>query len=307
MRGGGAKVPLPSPVTGRTGVIHRGYGPECIACGLSGQQALRGTSHAARYRAPNLASDLLFIMFHAFRRPDREAERMIAMAASSVRRHHACARVVLLTNLDRIDEVQPWVEIRAFPIDLDRMMFERSRIYADVVDTLDEGSVAVFMDTDMLLMRSLDPYLDDAADLTLTFRPTRHGAARPDDFMTIMPINGGLYIANLRNGEPVRRFFRDILKVYSAMPADQMAWWGDQLALVETLKPPVFSDRSTRIAVAGALTVRYVHVKRLNQTPKSWMLRLGLFNPVGRLLHFKGPRKRWMRRYFRLYVSPFLH
>ena len=245
-------------------------------------------------------------MFHAFRRPDREAEQMIAMAALSVRRHYPQARVILLTNRDRLDAVPSWIEVRNFSIDLDRMMYERTRIYADIVDTLPEGVVAVFMDTDMLLVRSIDRYLDGTADLTLTFRFTRHRPGSGDDFMTVMPINGGLYIANMRNVTAVRRFFRELLEAYSIMPADQMAWWGDQVALVKILNPQTFSNRSIRVDVVRGLAVRYVHVKRLNQTPKGWMLRLVLFNPVGRLIHFKGPRKRWMRRYFWLYVAPFV-
>jgi hypothetical protein len=234
------------------------------------------------------------VMFHAFKQRDAAMEAQIAFAVRSIAAHYPEAEIVLLTNpLGEGARLPPGLSVRAQPIDLSQIMFERVRAYREHARSVRPGTVVVFMDTDMLFVRRVDEILVPGADLSVTVRQIQE-----------MPINGGLIVADTARHEPVCRFFDRMLERYADLSDAEKRWDGDQIVLQRLLRAPVARLNGIEIVERDGLVVRFAPVSVFNNTPRSWYLRLGLFRPGARLLHFKGWRKRRMPAYARRFLSP---
>ena len=237
---------------------------------------------------------LQFVMFHASDKADEAARTRIIQAARSVRAHHPEAEVVLLNGAKGVDGSLPaWITVLSRPADTSKVMLERLRWYSDYVREAAANTVVVFFDTDMLLVRRLEPILAAGADLTVTLRESvRH------------PVNGGLLVADMTRHGIVVQFFERLLAKFETLSPAQQRWGGDQFALKTTLKSPQGPLAAIMLQEEEGLRVRYAPVLRFNNTPTRQMMRICLFRPEARLLHFKGNRKPFMTRYARLYLSP---
>ena len=237
---------------------------------------------------------LQMVMFHAFKAKDPAMEAQIAMAARSVREHYPEAEIVLLTNMTRADADLPdFISVRPEPVDQTQIMFERARRYRDHIRTAVPASVVVFMDTDMLVVRRFDELLMPGADIAVTVRRLR-----------LAPVNGGLIVVNNLRHVATAAFFERFVAAFGELTPDERKWDGDQTVLARLLNAPTDGPSAIMHATAGDLTIRFAPVRVFNNTPRSWLLRLGLFRPGARLLHFKGRRKGRMPLYARRFLSP---
>ncbi len=241
---------------------------------------------------PAPGARLEFVMFYAFRSPDPETEAQIALLARSIRASYPEASIVLLTNPVGAAAAMPGVEIAAREVHPEHIMVERLRGYRDRMRAAEPGSVLVFMDTDMLVLRRFDELLAGGADLAVTVRRDR-----------TWPINAGLVVARKTREEGVEAFFDRLVACCEDLPEDEKRWYGDQVALARVLAPEPGRFKHAYVGTRDGLTVRFAPSRLYNQTPRPWMLRLALYRGAARILHFKGGRKARMAFYARLYLS----
>jgi hypothetical protein len=240
------------------------------------------------------ASKLQMVMFHAFAASDPAAEKQIQLAARSVRLHYPEAEILLLTNPEGDRAALPgWIGRKARPVDFQQIMFERTLAYRDHVKSVEPGTRIVFLDTDMLVIRRFDELLAPGADLAVTIRQ-----------ILPAPINGGLIIVDTAQHDNVGSFFDNLVECFERLPAAERRWDGDQTALKQLLDPPVNRITQIRVVERNGLVVRFAPAQVFNHTPRRLFLKLGLFRPGARLLHFKGGRKVRMAAYASRYLSP---
>jgi hypothetical protein len=236
-------------------------------------------------------------MAYVFRQPDPELGRLIGLLARSIRCHYPGARVVLMTNeAGRASGVPAGVEVRVSALDPDPVMVERIRQYRDYVHSVSPGTVVVFMDTDMLVVRRFDELMAPDADLTVTIRNYRD-----------MPINAGLVVVRTDDHPRMRDFFDRLHDCCASLSEDEKRWYGDQIAFGRLLDPPSVRLKRLFVAQRAGLRVRFAPSRVFNCTPRPWMLALGVYRPGVRVLHFKGDRKARMPLYAGLYLSRRFH
>jgi hypothetical protein len=239
-----------------------------------------------------LGEPLEFLMFYAFRARDPETEAQIALLARSIRASYPEAAVVLQTNATGADAAIPGVAVEVRAVHAEHIMVERLRGYRDRLKAAAPNSVLVFMDTDMLVLRRFDELMRPGADLAVTVRrdPT-------------WPINAGLVVARTDKRAEVEDFFDRLVECCEGLPEEEKRWYGDQMALARLLRPEPGRFRDAYEGTRDGLAVRFVPSRLFNQTPRPWMLRLGIYRGAARILHFKGGRKGRMAAYARLYLS----
>lgn len=221
-------------------------------------------------------------------------EAQIALAVRSIRLHYPEAAVVLLTNpLGREAALPAGIRVVAEPVDLERIMFERIRMYRDHVRAAPDSTQLVFLDTDMLVIRRFDEILAPGADLSVTVRR-----------ILPAPVNGGLIVVDTANHRRVAGFFDRFVACYDGLPEEEKRWDGDQTALRILLDAPVARLKRIEVGERDGLVVRFAPARIFNNTPRRLFLKLGLIRPGARLLHFKGGRKGRMAAYARRYLSP---
>ena len=145
----------------------------------------------------------------------------------------------------------------------------------------------------MLVIRRFDELLAPGADLSVTLR---------DNFPA--PVNGGLIVADTTRHDRVADFFDRLVACFDQLPEDEKRWDGDQSALKRLINPPIRRITEMMVLDRDGLTIRLGPAQVFNHTPRRLMLRLGLFRPGARVLHFKGGRKARMSAYARRYLSP---
>lgn len=236
---------------------------------------------------------LVFVMFHIFRGAPDEWAGMIRMAAQSVQNVYPQAEIVLLSNLAGGDADLP-EHVRVVPVacDPDSLMLRRLQEYRAFVASQEAGGYVVLMDTDMLLLRSVDELFVDDFDIGLTVRK-----------FPPPPINGGFYVVNMRHKARVLRFFDGLLSVYESLPAEARRWNGDQIALARLLDPPTRNIRAALHSRWQDVRIKYLPVRIYNNTPRRILLKRTLYNPAAKVLHLKGRRKGSMPSYFKRYVD----
>ncbi|GGD90080.1 hypothetical protein GCM10011390_06130 [Aureimonas endophytica] len=238
---------------------------------------------------------LHFVMAYVFRQRDPEMGGLVTLLARSILALYPRAEVVLLTNaLGAESGVGSIVRLQTRELDPNHVMVERLREYRDYVRSVVPGTVVVFLDTDMLVMRRFDELLAPGANLAVTHR--RFAA---------MPINAGLIVARTEAHAEVCRFFDRLHAVCADLPEEEKRWYGDQVALARLLAPPRAGRYQTVTAEREGLSVRFAPGRLYNRTPRPWMLRLGLYPLFTRILHFKGDRKARMPLYARRYLKLF--
>lgn len=236
---------------------------------------------------------LTVAIFHVFADGPDYFRDMISMAARSVKRVYPDANVVLLTNLRRDDLGLPsYVAVSPVNQDLESLMLERIRHYLRYVSSCAADGYLILMDSDMLLLRSIDEQLRDDFDIGLTLRNMRKA-----------PINGGLYIVNLAHRSRGILFFERLLDVYHSLPIEHRRWDGDQIALAKMLNPPPAHPKKTLHAAFEGARIKYLPVSIYNNTPRRFWLNRILLNPFAKIIHLKGERKNKMPRYFERYVE----
>lgn len=227
-----------------------------------------------------------FACFHVgLKSPDLYMD-MVAMMAASVRRSHPDGRVVLLTD-DRT-VIPPGVAdavVRAPGVNPMELMFDRVQVERAYMRSPLFDHPTVFLDSDVLVNQSLDSVFREPFDVGLTWRREIPG----------QPYNGGVKFAVPGPGS--LKFWDANLFLQARMDDKRRRWWGDQIAMHETVGIPEEElGRRTHAVVEDDIRVRLFPCETHNYSP-----------PVDRpppkklngrlLLHFKGDRKPMMKDY----------
>jgi hypothetical protein len=220
---------------------------------------------------------------------------------AAARRAPRARRVILTDESTEFPDDIGAHEILRFPIDPRFIMFERTRLQAAYLQTLDDDRACVLMDTDVVVNRDPVEALQAGFDVGLTWR-----SGFPD-----APFNGGLIlIADVRRG---RAFMSRVLDCYTRLSADAQlsrlfgkdlkSWWGDQFALAIVVGYRAFAERLSDAMLLDDIKVAFLPCAEYNLTLEPGQnydraeLRRKFF------IHFKGNRKGMLGKYVELMAA----
>ncbi|MEY2470124.1 MAG: hypothetical protein QOF21_2822 [Actinomycetota bacterium] len=218
---------------------------------------------------------------------------MVALAFRSARLFHPhCATVLLTDEHTRWEGLEPDVEIRRHAIVVDR--FNLARFDAEIAFVRDAppASLIVVMDSDVLVNDALGDLADGTWDIALTYRDH-------DEY----PINKGVVIVNGDRRAHALKFLERARHCYEIEVAADSGWWGDQRALINAIGRAEFAARESDLMDVGGVGVRLLPCDTFNFSPDADGRTLGRALANKRVLHFKGPRKVWMRPYWKAYLA----
>lgn len=222
--------------------------------------------------------------------------QVLALSFESARIKAPRARRILLTDeATRVPDSIGVDEVRRFPLDASRLMYERMRVQSIYLEGREPGRASVLMDSDVVVNQDPAAVFAETFDVGLTWRK---------DFPDA-PFNGGMIFVAEGGGGP--EFFRRVRACYDALAADAalqrfyprglQGWWGDQFALAVVVGFAEFHEhRAGGVAVEG-LRVRFFPCETHNYTMES-----GVQHSVETLrrkyfIHFKGNRKSMQAQY----------
>jgi hypothetical protein len=223
---------------------------------------------------------------------------VLALSFESARIRAPRARRILLT--DETTAVPPGMkveEVVRFPMDLDRLMYERMRVQESYLGRREAGRHSVLIDSDVVVNRDPAPIFAEAFDVGLTWRP---------DFPNA-PFNGGaIFVAS---GAAGLEFFSKARACYdafanspavaSAFPRDLRAWWGDQFALALMVGYREFAEQKTNAERVDGVRVRFFSCDDYNFTVEAREYPPSFF-AAKYFVHFKGNRKAMQAQYLEL-------
>lgn len=190
--------------------------------------------------------------------------------AGSVRRAMPDARVVHLTD-ERTDGIPEADEVVRLPYDGVHLMSFRLAHLAGLAPC-----DAVFIDTDCVVQRSVEPLFETDFDVALTRR--EHIGLDPlgTDVAAVMPYNTGVMLAKPSGWD----FWINARNYCERLPDRERRWWGDQLAV-------------KAVAEVAPLRILELPCHEYNYSPAAEAEDVsGKF-----IVHYKGPqRKPWMIR-----------
>ncbi|MGZ5033214.1 MAG: hypothetical protein ACXWAC_08445 [Usitatibacter sp.] len=176
-----------------------------------------------------------------------------------------------------------------FPLDRERVMYERMRLQELYLEAREPGRATVLMDSDVVVNRDPAPIFEEGFDVGLTWR-----ANFPD-----APFNGGMIfvaegdagLAFVRKARACYDAIAEDAAVVDAFRADLRAWWGDQFALAAFVGYRAFAERQGDAMTIDGVRMRFFPCDEYNFTiePSTRYsadeLRRKFF------IHFKGNRK----------------
>ena len=220
--------------------------------------------------------------------------RMIDMLFRSGRLFHRRATATLLTDTNtKIEGIGAAFRRVNCAIDHASLMLSRSLAQLAYINEHDFSRPLVLIDSDVLVNGSLESLFREDFDVALTWR--EHKSA---------PINGGLLILNNRHPEVVRAFLRRVVTIYQEKHAHRGRWFGDQLALRDVIGLSSRAVSRSQLLSVDGCRVLMLPCETYNFSPSCSLSAIVAPLEDKFILHFKGPRKILMERYWRTYLQP---
>jgi hypothetical protein len=277
---------------------------QCVAIMSFNWPAQRSPLTIAPGPAPD-ASSIDLVAFHAdlpaapsgiHQKIDYMAVLALSFESAQIRAPQA--RRILLT--DETTAVAPGMkvdEVMRFPMDLDRLMYERMRVQESYLGSREAGRHSVLIDSDVVVNRDPAPIFAEAFDVGLTWRTEFPNA----------PFNGGtIFVAS---GDGGLKFFSKTRACYDALaentavaaayPRDLRAWWGDQFALALMVGYREFAEQETNAERVDGMRIRFFPCDDYNFTIDARDYPLSFFAKKY-FVHFKGNRKAAQAQYLDL-------
>lgn len=225
----------------------------------------------------------------------REYMSMIDMMFASARLMDRSARTVVLTdkNTDFGLCRTPINAIVRTDIDASKLMLERTLSQLHYIETSAFTAPIVILDSDILINAPLKKIFDVDFDVAVTWRESK-----------VQPINGGFLILNNRRPDVSRHFFQKFCSIYLDRYADQAAWYGDQLALRDSLGLPLKQMRKRKLVEVEGCRILLLPCDSHNFSPVNRYTEIQVYRPDKVVLHFKGERKRLMSPYWYAWLKP---
>jgi hypothetical protein len=178
------------------------------------------------------------------------------------------------------------------------LLLDRTRMFHDYVAAQPPGNLVCLVDHDIIINRPLSFVEAGSFDVAYTFRK------RAQKY----PLNGGIVVA--RTGAASASFIHNVLENYQRLPADQLAWWGDQIGVWNLVRPYLDNLREGVIEI-DQVRLLLVDGETFNWTPfdmdvskgtlrANFFLSEALYRQCREkaVVHFKGPRKHLQIQYF---------
>lgn len=250
---------------------------------------------------------IVFATFHISLQPSpslsnisTDYQTTINLMFQSVSLFHRAVRKFVLSDLDTdFSQLSSDIVIQRYDIDTQSMMLSRLDTQTQFLKTVEPESSVVLLDSDMLLNGSLDHLLQQPFDLGLTIRdPAPVHQGRP------MPINGGIFFIPAKGKSAAIHFLENLQRIYRDRYSDSTQWWGDQYALAEILQRSGTTDLHPGNLELDGTCIYLLDCDRYNFSPElESELDFARFED-SLVLHFKGPRKRFMQLYWDQFLAP---
>jgi hypothetical protein len=223
---------------------------------------------------------------------DYMASLALSLESAAIRAPDA-RRILITDEATQVPGDYPVHRVMRFPLDTQRLMFERMRVQALYLREREAARASVLMDSDVVVNADPAGIFREAFDVGLTWRP-----GMPD-----APFNGGVIFVS--EGDGGRRFFDRAIACYEAFAADERiaglyggdlkAWWGDQFALAALVGYREYAERRADTLSIDGLRVRLFPCADYNFTIEANRTVAELRRKY--FVHFKGARKTLQAQY----------
>ncbi|NOT09704.1 MAG: hypothetical protein HOP28_16040 [Gemmatimonadales bacterium] len=210
-------------------------------------------------------------------------QRMWPMFCDSVLRQYPEARFSILTTPESTLPNQLFAaHIFAHPIGERPLPYERLRHYIRFLEEGEDDCSYLFLESDMLMLGRFRLDVREEWDLAIAYKNKG------------MWINAGMLLVRAGRRDAALGFLRKALQIYEDRYLDHPKWGADQAAFrdaAEMVQPPncptVQSTPEARVLLVPREDyTRYPTRFAALKPPRTW------------ILHFAGPRKKWMSGYY---------
>ena len=221
---------------------------------------------------------------------------VLALSFESAKLRAPKARRILLTDeKTAVPDSLPVERVMRFPIDPERLMFERMRVQELYLRERDPARASVMMDSDVVVNADPAGVFAETFDIGLTWRPEFADA----------PFNGGMiYVPEGKGGHAFIVKALACYEAFSAVPAvarpyarSLKAWWGDQFALALLVGYRAYAERTSDTLGVDGLRVRLFPCSDYNFTIEAGRNYSREELRSKRFIHFKGNRKAMQSQY----------
>lgn len=252
---------------------------------------------------------------HLIARQSYDFEQLCDITFRSAALFHPGCRKVLLTDTVTQFQLDPSVEIIRREINPQNMMFERMHSQLNFLQEYDFQNDLFFLDSDMIVNASWSDILKEKFDIGLTYEIKKDkkiinqadslnsGQVLQESKHGYMPINGGVIIVQKGSAKNSLTFFEDMLRNYTNdSRTENIGWWGDQHALINTVGVDNFLNRTSDTINVGPTKIRLLPTQIYNFPPPKKAYH-SFRSHKAKLLHFRGERKALMIPYWEAYLK----
>ncbi|BAY81010.1 hypothetical protein NIES267_04750 [Calothrix parasitica NIES-267] len=220
-------------------------------------------------------------------------QKTLELMFSSVSKFHHDFNKVILTDLDTDFSFLPAdIHIQRYAVDSREIMFSRLSSQLSFLESHDFDSDIIFLDSDILINQNLEPLFKQNFDIALTIRVNQE-----------MPINGGIIYISKNNRESANKFFNNIYDSYINNYKNNFQWWGDQYALADVIGWTKGDKLEPDLIEVDGIKILLLACDIYNFSP-DYESDLDVCELKDKkILHFKGPRKKYMDLYWQYYLS----
>ncbi|MEH2255587.1 hypothetical protein, partial [Nostoc sp.] len=222
-------------------------------------------------------------------------QQSINLMFKSIDKFHSYCKKIILTDLDTNLSFLPLdVTVQRYQVDSRTIMLSRLVSQLHFIKSHDFESDIVFLDSDILVNDNIESLFLQEFDLAFTVRDDKE-----------MPINGGvIYISKLHR-KAVVTFFEKLYLLYIEKYRQKSQWWGDQYALADAINWQKGSEIHPGTIEIDSIKILLLSCDIYNFSP-DYESDLDVYElKEKKILHFKGPRKKYMSVYWRNYL--YLH
>jgi len=218
---------------------------------------------------------------------------MLKMLRKSIRLFDPQADAVLLTDTESpLPGLNTKYELQRGQIRWESLMFERTVAQLHYLQANEHKEPIAFIDSDMLVNARLDSIFEHDFDVALTWRRSAN-----------MPINGGLIIVNNLRPAHGLQFMTEFKAIYESHYSGEDDWYGDQYALRDWLGMAHREMKRNLLVDVRGCRVLLLDCDHFNHSPPENACGYVARDPKVRIMHFKGARKRFMRRYYEAHLD----
>lgn len=226
----------------------------------------------------------------AYKIPDFQFQAR-AMFHSAERIYPGCRKIILTDLTTNIAAISEDVEIYRYPLDSHLLTLSRTTAQWLYLKEAKHKYDLVYVDSDILIQKNLDPIFACKFDIGLTYRPH------------LMPINTGVIFVHHQGYKGALKFFGNFLKFMQAQRVEFQTWYGSQLVMKEKIEITNEIAHAKRFFIGkmwGA-KVLLVPAMHYNFTTEPGVMMDG-FYPDKAILHFKEKKRVFMKPYYEKYI-----